>query len=702
MSPLRTLLGVAAFVSWLPSAPAAVAADLAGFQAQAAGAGLVLALPDYPRTPEQMRERTEAVLAEADAALAALAARDGAKGAFADTFAEYDAVVSRVTTWLNQVGLLTEAHPDAAVRDAGRAAEARLEGWGIALEYRDDLRRVLQAYADTRPALDATQQRLVEHTLRDYRRAGLTLPPAERSRVEQLRKQHAELVQQFSLNINQARAPLDFTAEELAGVPATFRESPGVRQPDGRYRVLANVTWQMSAVMESADDPETRRRLLVARQRLAREKNVPVLAKLVVLRAEIARRLGYATWADYRTETRMAGSAAAALKFEEDLVAGLQPKFDAELETLRLMKAEHTGQPAARIEPWDVAYYTNRLLQQRYAVDTESLRVYFPYQAVLEGMLAVYERIFGLKYTRVEPPYAWAPGVMLYVMADAATGAPMGAFYLDMFPREGKYNHFAHFRQNTGRVLSGGRYELPVSVLLCNFPPPSPDRPSLLKHAEVETLFHEFGHVMHNLLGRARYQSQTYSGVPRDFVEAPSQMLENWVWDQAVLDTFAADYRDPSRRIPAETIAAMVRAREAVEGYATRRQLSLGLMDLALHTLSADEAWTADVVALTNAVGARVAIAPPEDTAFVAYFGHLAEYDAGYYGYQWAKVLALDMASIFRAAPGGFLDAQVGRRLRDEIYAVGNTRDVGVSVEKFLGRPRSQDAYLEYVGVKKP
>jgi Zn-dependent oligopeptidase len=189
--------------------------------------------------------------------------------------------------------------------------------------------------------------------------------------------------------------------------------------------------------------------------------------------------------------------------------------------------------------------------------------------------------------------------------------------------------------------------------------------------------------------------------VPQDFVEAPSQMLENWVWDKAVLDTFAADYRDPKKKIPAATIDALVAARQATEGMATRRQLSFGLIDLALHTVSAAEAEKLDVVAVSNAVLARVGVAPPPDTAFVAYFGHLASYDAGYYGYLWAKVMAIDMASVFRAAPGGFLDEKVGRRLRDEVYGVGNTRDVGDSVEKFLGRPRSQEPFLEYVGIKK-
>ncbi len=690
------LLGAAlSFVTY------AAPATLADFQAQALAANQVLELPDYPRTPEAIAAGTDQAIATAESALKALVAQDAAQLTFDSTFAANDAIVSRALTWANQVGTITETHPDKAMRDAARDAEMKLEAWFITLDYREDIYRVLQAFAATKPTLDAQEQRLMDYALRDYRRAGLNLPPAEKQKVEQLRKKLSELEQQFSRNINEARAPIDFTAEELAGVPASLLDSPGVRQPDGRFRVQPHITFHAVIIAENADQPETRKRVNIARSRLALEKNIPVLAKLVALRAEIAERLGYKSWADYRIEVRMAGSAATALTFEEDLVAGLQPKFEAEIEALRALKAQHTGDAGAKLEPWDISYYTNKLMKERYAVDAESLRVFFPYQTALEGMLNTYQRIFGLKFTRIEAPYVWAEGVQLYIVADAGTGVPMGAFYLDMFPREGKYNHFAHFRQNTGRTRPDGKYELPVSVLVCNFPPPSADKPSLLSHGNVETLFHEFGHVMHNLMGRARFQSQTYSGVPKDFVEAPSQMLENWCWDKAVLDTFAADYRDPAKKIPAETIDAMIRAREATEGYGTRRQLSLGLIDLGYHTLSAENAWVADVVKMSNDTIARVSIPPAPDTAFVANFGHLAGYDAGYYGYLWAKVLACDMASVFKAAPGGFLDEKVGRRLRDEIYGVGNTRDVAQSVEIFLGRPRSQEAFLDYVGIKR-
>ncbi|HVS52477.1 MAG TPA: M3 family metallopeptidase [Opitutaceae bacterium] len=678
----------------------AATAKLADFAAAAESHRVVLALPDYPRTVEQLRTRGAEATRNADAMLAALAKQDAAALTFANTFAAYDKIVGDVSAFGDQANTIAESNPEKAVRDAARELRTQLDAWRIGLDYRDDVYRVLKAFADTHPKLDPQEQRLVDFTLRDYRRAGLALAPGPRQQVEQLRKQLSALEQEFKVNINQATAPLDFTAAELAGVPDTLLKSPGVPQPDGRYRVMANITWHAVAIYENADRAETRRTFYLARNRLAAEKNVPVFTQLVALRTEIAHQLGYGTWADYQTETRMAKNGAAALKFEEDLVAGLQPKLAAELETLRQLKAAQTGDAAAKLDPWDISYYQNRLKKERYAVDAEQLRVYFPYQATLDGMFRIYQRIFGLKFTEIDPPYVWFPGVQLFVVTDAATGEPMGSFYLDMFPREGKYNHFACFQQLLGRVLPDGRYELPVAALLCNFPPSGDGKPSLLQHDDVETLFHEFGHVMHAMLSRARFQRQESFNVPQDFVEAPSQMLENWVWDKAVLDTFAADYRDPAKKIPAVTIAALTAAREATDGYLNRRQLALGLLDLAVHT-HADASKPIDVVGETNAVLARVTIPPAPDTAFIAYFGHMADgYDAGYYGYLWSKVIAIDMASEFKKAPDGFLDVKVGRRLRDEVYAAGDTRDVAVSVEKFLGRPRSTAPFLEYVGIK--
>ena len=267
-----------------------------------------------------------------------------------------------------------------------------------------------------------------------------------------------------------------------------------------------------------------------------------------------------------------------------------------------------------------------------------------------------------------------------------------------MFPREGKYNHFAHFAIIPGKLLSDGRYQRPTVALVCNFPSPAKGRPSLLSHHDVETLFHEFGHAMHSIMTRAKYARFSGTSVPRDFVEAPSQMLENWVWDKRVLDSFAADYRDPAKKIPGEVLARLKEARLATEGSFYRRQLSLALTDMALHT-RIHAANASQTLPIANQVLSEVFLPEPPDTAFVAYFGHLMHYSGGYYGYAWADAIAADMATEFERAPDGFFDKGVGRRLRNEIYAVGGSRDINLSIERFLGRKRSLEPFLKKIGI---
>jgi thimet oligopeptidase len=288
----------------------------------------------------------------------------------------------------------------------------------------------------------------------------------------------------------------------------------------------------------------------------------------------------------------------------------------------------------------------------------------------------------------------------LYSVADAKTGEPLGLFYLDMFPRDGKYNHFAQFGIIEGKRLANGKYQRPVCSLVCNFPPPQPDKPSLMSHDEVETVFHEFGHAMHTILTRAKYSRFSGTSVPQDFVEAPSQMLENWAWDKKVLDSFAADYRDPSKKIPQDILSQLKTARLATEATYYRRQLSFGLMDLVLHTqIHATNAD--DLVPLSNKVLSDVSFPVPPDTAFVAYFGHIIGYGSGYYGYAWADAIAADMATVFENSPDGFFDQTAGMRMRNEIYSVGDSRDINISIEKFLGRPRSVQPFLKKIGVEK-
>jgi thimet oligopeptidase len=314
-------------------------------------------------------------------------------------------------------------------------------------------------------------------------------------------------------------------------------------------------------------------------------------------------------------------------------------------------------------------------------------------------MFAIYQRIFGLKFERVEAPYKWVDDLQLWAVTDAQTAEPLGFFYLDMFPREGKYHHFAMFPLIDGKRHADGSYQRPVVSLVCNFTPPSEGKPSLLDHDSVETLFHEFGHAMHAILTRANYVRFSGTSVPRDFVEAPSQMLEAWVWDKKVLDGFAADYRDPSKRIPPEILDQLKASKYATYACHYRRQLSFGLMDLVLHDQITDQT-AAEGLPLSTKIMSDTFLPLPEGTAFLCYFGHFTGYDAGYYGYAWADAIAADMATVFENSPDGYFDVATGRRMRDEIYAQGDSRDVNVSIEKFLGRPRSIEPFLKKIGAQ--
>jgi thimet oligopeptidase len=684
------------------------------FRAAAAKANAVLTLPDWEHTPEAVDAMMKNAIDTANKALDQIGAQDPSKVTFKSTVVALDDLTWTAGNAASRAFVIKESNPDAKVREAAENAVKTFQDWAVGIDYREDVYKALKAYADTKPKLSGEDKKLFDETMRDYRRAGLDLPPNKRKEVEDLRKQLAKLGTDFDTNIVNAKAPVVFTKAELEGVPESFLAAPGVKnKQDTRnpaaanslalltdsYTVLANVTWQFVAVEENAKSEATRKKLYVIHDSLAKDTNRTVLNQMIELRNKIALRLGYKSWDDFQTEVKMAKNGAGAKKYIDDLVNGIQPKFAAEVAEIQKMKAADTKDPNAKIGVWDWRYYDNQLVKQKYAVDKEALRDFFPFQKVLEGMFNIYQSIFGLKFEKIAAPYKWVDDLQFYMVTDAATGEPLGMFYLDMFPREGKFNHFAEFPIISGKVLADGKYQRPVAALLCNFPPPSADKPSLMTHSDVETLFHEFGHCLHEITTRAKYGRFGGTHVPGDFVEAPSQMLQNWVWDKKVLDTFAADYRDPSKKIPADIIKKMNDAKKATAGVFYRRQFAFASLDLAMHGAHPEGAqW--DCVDISNPVLEKVFLPIDPSTTMVTYFGHMNGYDAGYYGYAWADAIAADMATVFEKAPQGYLDKQAGMKLRNEIYAQGDGRDVSVSIEKFLGRKQSVEPFLKKIGVK--
>ena len=668
------------------------------FRRRAATFNAVITLPQFETTTNELRFTLKQTLAVGNAALDRVGALKPGEVTFENTVRALDDIGYQISLTDNRFSVIKETSTDAKLRDAATDALKALEEWTVGIDYREDVYKALKAYADRKPKLKGEDAKLLTETMRDYRRAGLELPKPQRDEVEKMRKELSRLTTDYESNITKAQKAVKFTLIELEGVPESFLAQ--VKTGADEYTVMANITWHYMSVMDNAKREDTRKRLITEHDNLARAENIPLLEKILPLRDDIAHKLGYKTWADYQIEVKMAGTAAAAIDFLEKLKTGLQPKFDAELAEFRRIKIKETGDTNAQVCVWDWRYLSSQLKKEKYNVDAEQLRVYFPYQRVLDGMFNIYQNIFGLKFDRVEPPYKWIGDLQLYAVSDAKTEEPLGLFYLDMFPREGKYNHFAQFHLIQGKVMASGKYQRPTVALICNFPSPSKDKPSLLAHSDVETIFHEFGHAMHSMMTRAKYARFSGTSVPRDFVEAPSQMLENWVWDKKVLDSFAADYRDPSKKIPADILAKLQEAKLATEGTRYRRQLSFALTDLTLHT-QVHDGNAAEALPLSNKVLSEVFLPMVPDTAFVAYFGHLMGYDAGYYGYAWADAISADMATVFEKAPNGYFDQAAGHRLRVEIYEPGNSRDVNESIEKFLGRTRSLDPFLKKIGIEK-
>src|SRR3954453_23547867 len=668
------------------------------FRAAAAKANAVLTIPDWAQTPEAVESAMKNTIAKANASLDRIGAQDRGKVTFKSTVVALDDVTYEASLAANGATLIKETNTNPAMRTAAENPVKAFEDWAVGVDYREDVYKAIKAFADTHPKLSGEDEKLLKETLRDYRRAGLDLPPDQRKEVEELRKELSKLGTDFETNIVKSNAPVMFSKADLDGLPESFFASPGIKTGDDVYTVMANVTWQFNTVQENAKNGPTRKQLYIVRETLAKDKNVSLLNQMLAVRNEIALRLGYKSWDDYQTEVKMAKTGMNAEKYINDLVAGIQPKFDSEIAELKKLKAADTHDANAKIMVWDWRYYSNRRDKQKYDVDKEALRAYFPFEKVLDGMFNIYQSIFGLKFEKIVAPYKWINDLQLYLVTDTGTGEPLGMFYLDMFPREGKFNHFAQFVIISGKLLPDGKYQRPTVALLCNFPPANGDAPSLMTHQDVETLFHEFGHALHSIVTRAKYGRFAGTNVPGDFVEAPSQMLQNWVWDKKVLDTFAADYRDPSKRIPAEIVKKLNDAKLASAGVLYRRQFAFAFLDLSLHDPHPEE-MPYDSVAISNPILEKVFLPIDPSTTFVSYFGHLNGYDAGYYGYAWADAIAADMATVFDKAKDRYLDKQAGMRLRNEIYAQGDSREVNLSIEKFLGRKQSIDAFLKHIGI---
>ncbi len=596
------------------------------------------------------------------------------------------------------------------LREAYQACLGKLSEYSTWLGQHEGLFRAWKALKEG-PAwaeLDEGQRRTVDNTLRDFRLAGVDLPAEKKQRYGEIKSRLSELGNTFSNQLLDATQAwhLDLTDERrLAGLPesalAALHANAEAKGQAG-YRITLDFP-SFFPVMTYAEDRELRREVYTAFVTRASDQgphagrydNAPIMEETLALRRELAELLGFATYADYSLATKMADSPAQALEFLEDLAARAVPQAREEYAELEAYARDELGM--AELAPWDVGYASEKMREARHAISQEQLRPYFPAPRVVDGLFQVVERLFGVTFEEDDQAPRYHKDVRFFRILEQ--GAPIAGFYLDLYAREGKRGG-AWMDECRVRRLEGDALQLPVAYLTCNFTRPVGERPALLTHDEVTTLFHEFGHGLHHMLTRQTVADISgINGVAWDAVELPSQFMENYCWEREGL-ALIAGHVDSGEPLPAELLEKLQAARNFQSAMGMVRQLEFSIFDLRLHhELTAPSAN--EIQALLDEVRDAVSVVPR--TAFNRFqngFGHIfaGGYAAGYYSYKWAEVLSADAWSAFEEA--GIFDPETGRRFRTEILEQGGARDAAELFRAFRGREPSVEPLLRHSGIR--
>lgn len=577
-------------------------------------------------------------------------------------------------------GLMADVHPEREVREVAEQCRRDFSAFHTALGLDRGLYDVLKGLEVGDK--DADTQRFVGQLLRDFRRAGVDKDESIRKRMTEIQASLVKLTQDFSRNVREdVRSITVESVDELAGMPADWIAS---RKPedDGSIRITTDYP-DFYPFQTYARNSAHRKALYEVFLSRGYPANVSVLKEVLALRHESATLLGYSSWAQYNAEDKMAKDASTIESFIVELNEIIRPVGEREIKELVAYKRqEEPG--ATTLESYDRFYYVGKVRKEKHDFDSQALRPYFSYSNVKDGILSLYGELFGLEFSKLENEPVWHPSVEAYVMY--ADGVPLGRFYLDMHPRENKFKHAAMFNTRTG--LSTGR--LPVAALVCNFPDPSiGDGKALMEHTQVMTYFHEFGHLIHHLLARkSNWATLAGISVEWDFVEAPSQILEEWAWDPDILRRFAV-HVETGESIPAELVEKLRASEEFGKGVHLMRQMFYTAFSFYLHNSDPDKINLDDY---TNEIQEKFSPYPRiEGTHVFTNFGHLMGYSSMYYTYQWSLVIAKDLFTRFQAE--GLMNKEVARDYRDKILAPGGARDANDLVQDFLGRPYNLDAY---------
>jgi len=659
--------------------------------------------------PEHAVPAITQIVADNRAAIAKLL-QPGKTYTWANLAEPLEEIDDRLNKAFAPVGHLNAVVNSDELREAYNACLPILTDYSTEYGQNEDLYKAFQALADgpEYPSLDAAQRKIIDNALRDFRLSGVALPPEQKARYKEIAQELSQLTSQFQDNLLDATNGWSKHIEDeslLAGIPENARAAARERaERDGKSGWVFNLEFpSYFAVLTYADDRELRQAFYTAYSTRASDQgpnagkwdNTELMEQILALRHEEAHILGFNNFAELSLATKMARSTDAVIRFLEDLSRRSLPVAQRDLEDLRgFAQSQHALE---KLESWDLGYYSEKLRQAAYALSEEEIKPYFPATKAVPGMFEVVKRLYGLNIREIEGAEVWHPDVKLYEI-QGLNGEIRGYFYLDLYARPKKRGGAWMDECATRRKLAGG-VQNPVAFLVCNFTPPTNDTPALLRHEEVLTLFHEFGHGLHHLLTRVDHLGVSgIHGVQWDAVELPSQFMENFCWEREALDLISGHWQT-GESLPQALFDKMLAARNFQSGMQMVRQLEFSLFDFHIHR-DYDPALGGRVYPILDEVRRQTAVfTPPAFNRFPHSFSHIFSggYGAGYYSYKWAEVLSSDAYSLFEE--NGVFDATTGQAFLEKILERGGSRDAMELFVDFRGREPAIDALLRHNGI---
>mmetsp|Transcript_12431 Transcript_12431/g.18642 ORF Transcript_12431/g.18642 Transcript_12431/m.18642 type:complete len:734 (+) Transcript_12431:48-2249(+) len=655
-------------------------------------------------TPQEIEEATQTILTATKRNLDEIASTPLSDVTFENTISKLMCPPNYKTNpQIAACKFLQHCSPDAQIREAASNAgklfaKSRVEG-----RMRSDVYERVVAFSKTEECqhgLGEYERHFVKASLQDFERAGLALSREDSVELQRLLEEDSKVCSAYGKNLGGDATKLFFAPEELKGCTEDFIQERLGKDVEGKCTISLKYP-DIIPIGQTCEVAETRRLVSEAREGVnAYKNNLDLVAEGVQLRKKIATLLGYPSWAEYICTKRMSGSFQAVDEFLTNLQTKLEAAGKDDYETLLQLKRDQCKDMDivfdGKLNAWDTGYYGNELLKSK-GVDSEKIREYFPLDHVVSTTMEIYQELLGLTFTELLQGtyWSWHKEVRCFHVKDTASDNSIGHFYLDLHPRDGKYGHAAIFHLVKHNSTHGA-----VDCMLCNLPASTEGKPSLLRHQNVVTFFHEFGHIMHGLCSEGIGNSTRLAKCPRDFVEAPSQMLENWCWQKSILERLSKHY-ETGEKLPCAMLNDMIQAKHVNVAFGSLRQIYLSRLDLEIHGPRPPKT-AEELQSLVDKLRPAITLVEnPPGNNMLRTFGHLMnQYSASYYGYMWAEVLSADMFAT-RFEKEGVMNPKVGMDYRKMVLAPGGTHNITDHLTKFLGRPPSNEAFLKSRGILK-